>query len=75
MEHPTRKRRWIVKNKKLVLKRETLRRLSGTDLQAVAGGTTVVVIFSAPTIVTTTTVTVATVTTFCARNTTDLAGR
>ena len=61
--------------KKLVLKRETLRRLSGTDLQQVAGGTTIVVIFSAPTIVTTATVTVATITPFCARDTTDLAGR
>lgn len=66
--------------KKLALKRQTLRVLSGTDLQEVAGGTTIILVFSAPTIATTITVGGATaVSNLCApdtnRNTTDLAGR
>jgi hypothetical protein len=57
-------------NRKLALKRETLRRLSSADLQDVAGGTTI--IWTVATTVTTYTVGI---TPFCARNTTDLAGR
>jgi hypothetical protein len=71
-------RRWIVKkttSKKLTLKRQTLRALSGTELGEVAGGTTIVVVFSGPTIATTATTSLASITCLCARNTNDLAGR
>ena len=59
--------------KKLALKRQTLRVLSGTELDEVAGGTTIVW-----TAATTTTLYTVGITPFCAspnRNTTDLAGR
>lgn len=62
-------------NRKLALKRQTLRALSGTDLGAVAGGTTIVVVFSGPTIATTATTSLASITCLCARDTDDLAGR
>jgi hypothetical protein len=76
MEHPTPKRRWIVKTKKkLSLKRTTLRVLSGTDLGGVAGGTTIIVVFSAPTVVTTATVSALGCSIDCNRGTTGLAGR
>ncbi len=67
-------------NRKLALKRQTLRVLSGADLGQVAGGTTIILVFSAPTIATTITVGGATaVSNLCApdpnRTTTDRAGR
>jgi hypothetical protein len=67
--------RWIMKKttRKLALKRQTLRVLSGSELGDVAGGTTIVW-----TAATTTTLYTVGITPFCAptnRNTTDLAGR